>query len=190
MRVASRALAISSSVLAASGVEHDVIGGRYLGQRLHHAAGDVPRRKCQAGDADRSACASESGREPIYQIVGRDDVRARAVFEGALGVPGGRHDQARLAVASQHDGGGPERLEASEHEYRIGRLDEMRAVVNCDQQIELLLGHVGTNGGEAFVEGHDRLRKLKSHPSRRRRRDRCRRTARRAAACLLIMPCW
>ena len=33
----------------------------------------------------------------------------------------------------------------------------MRAVVNGDQQVELLLDHVGADGGETFVEGHDRL---------------------------------
>jgi len=144
--------------LAGGGVEHGIVGGAGLRQRLRDAAGDGPRRGGKAGDADRGvahAAVAERGLEPIDHVIGRDDTQGRATFGGALGVPCRRHDQARLAVTPQHDGGRPQGLEAAQHQDRIGRLDEMRAVVNRDQQIELLLGHVATNCGEPFVEGHD-----------------------------------
>ncbi len=116
------------------------------------------RREGEPGHADpRAAQAAmvSRGGQRIDHIVRGDDAQRRAAFGRALGVPRRRHDQGGLAVARQDDGRGPERFEAAQHQHRIGGLDEMRAVVDGDNRVELVLDHARADGGEAFVESHD-----------------------------------
>ena len=158
MRVASRAWAISSTVLAAAASNTMSSAALACGsicvrrpamsQRVaaRPAIPDLAAARAVTGCRSASSASTTSSAamtRSFGQHVGR-----------ALRVPCRRHDQAGFAVARQDDGRGSQGLEAAQHEHRIGGLDEMRAVVDGDDEVELVLDHAGADGGEAFVEGH------------------------------------
>jgi hypothetical protein len=143
--------------LGGGGIEHDVVGGAGLRHHLCHASSDVPTGRREAGDtqfAAARAVTAAGGFQRIDHIIGGDDTQPGAACGRALHIPCRRHDQAGFAVARQDDGRGPQGLEAAQHEHRIGGLDEMRAVMDGDQRLELVLDHAGADGGGALVESH------------------------------------
>ena len=190
--------------LGCGGIEHDIVGGARLRQHLRQAAGDVPTRRTRARRSRSCRCASDAGCESAASASTTSSAattaQLRAAVGRALGIPCRRHDQARFAVARQDDGRGSQRLEAAQHQHRIGGLDEMRAVVYGDDEVEPVLDHAGADGGKAFVEGHGvfpglirRLRgsiavQIPSGPPASPRSVSANSSS--SGSVLLIMPCW
>ena len=120
-------------------------------------ARDVIGQETQAG-----GCNGCAGRRPsadfrkhaLDDIIDADDPRIGAALCRPLGVPVRRDDERHGPIGLQEDGSRAERLEARQHHHGVRLLDEMGAVMQADEKMDLLVPHAGADVGEALVEVH------------------------------------
>ena len=137
---AGRLARVGDLLLGLGGAPHRTRCRRRPGRAAASASGG---RRCPSGRRRARRCRSAAPRRLPWS---RAEASASATSSAAMTRSVGQHSAARsashagvttsagLAVARQDDGRGPERLEAAQHHHRIGLLDEMRAVMDGDDQ--------------------------------------------------------
>ncbi len=146
----ARRLARPSDLVVGLGrgrVENDVVGWRGSRQVGRNALRDAEGCDGQARYADDSLGMSRQDRTQfVGHVIAADDPGSRADFPCPLRIPGRDDDQGGLARAIDETCRRPERLEAAQHHHRVWRLDEMRAVMDGDDEIETTLFHARADG--------------------------------------------
>ena len=145
--------------LGARGVEHELVGracacGSAAVRRLAICDGRK-RRPAMPIELAPAASRPSAARMPSTTSSSPTHARIGAAFDRALGVPCRRDDRGpwRRRDAARPPPA-PSDLKPREHHHRVRLLDEMRAVMQADEEIELLLPHAAADVGEAFVEVH------------------------------------